>query len=366
MSSKYFTPAPPTDGSHKPLPRLSTSLTEPVGSEQRGVPRDSFRKTAEENLAAQQEAERLAHCLANPKYPDSLPTLLQLATFLQTFLPVRPRDVKFKYHSNRDWYPYPDNLRVPRLVLAITPTEAVYTALNRYSLTPPVAFIHRPFDLDRSRVRAGATVLSSHTGFDEALTVGYNTALAAKLGMCVDESVCLQGYKNDAERKIGIVGALPAGATLGSVTAAIAEEFRLGADAIADAIADGPFAESEIGVVAIMNAFAPAEVERVMDAAIVKGWVDDVRDGRKVLYLTGQARDAGVAAVQERGMKLICVGHEKAEEWGIRYLASEVRREFPEVEVLERIEGEEDLKEEAFLDRLAKEERLRDSKRVLY
>lgn len=362
MSSKYFTPGPPEDENHKPLPRLSTFLTEPEGSEQRGVFWNPIHKTAEENPTTQQEAERLAHCLANPKHPDSLPTLLQLATFLQTFLPVRPRDVKFRYHFNRDWYPYPDNLRVSRLVLAITPAEALYTALNRYSRTPPVAFVHRPFDLDRSRVRAGATVLSSHTGFDEALTVGYNTALAAKLGMRVDESVCLQGYKNDAERKIGIVGALPAGATLGSVTAAIAEEFQLGMDAVAN----GPFAESDIGVVAIMNAFAPAEVERVMAAAIAKGWVDDVRDGRKVLYLTGQARDAGVAAVQERGMKLMCVGHEKAEEWGIRYLASEVRREFPEVEVLERIVGEEDLKEEAFLDRLAKEERLRDSKRVLY
>ncbi|GAB7353544.1 hypothetical protein MBLNU459_g3979t3 [Dothideomycetes sp. NU459] len=266
--------------------------------------------------------------------PILLPTVAQLSDFLQSFFPVRPRDVKFHYHVPRRSNINHANKPVSRLVLGVTPTQPFYDALDRHSRFPPTAFLHRPFDLDRTRVKAGITVLSSHTGFDEVLTVGYNVALAARLGMAVDDCVCLQGYKGDPDRRIGIVGVLPSGSTWGSISASIAQQFDLGGDAVAQ----GPSADEEVAVVAIMNAFAPAEVERVMDAALCKGWINDMMNGKKVLYLTGQAREAGVLAVQARSMKLVCVGHLEAEVWGIRYLASKVRRAFPEITVEERAE----------------------------
>lgn len=212
-------------------------------------------------------------------------------------------------------------------------------------------------------MRKDATILSSHTGFDEALTVGYNVALATRLSLCVADSVCLQGYKNDATRRIGIVGVVPAGTTLGGIVRAVAREFELRGG---DGGVEGAVDEQEVRVVAIMNAFAPAEVDRVMEAAVAKGWVEYLWDARKVLFLTGQAREAGMAAVEARGMKVMCVGHAEAEEWGMRYLAERVREEFPEVVVQLRVEEEEDPDEKAFLDRLAQEERLRDRQTVMY
>ena len=108
--------------------------------------------------------------------------------------------------------------------------------------------------------------------------------------------------------------------------------------------ADGGGSASEnVVVVALMNAFHPEEVQRVFDAAVSRGWVESDGGGTGILYLTGQAREPGLLAAMDKGMRVVCVGHRVCEEWGVRYLAAEIRREFSGLDVVEVFEPEEPL-----------------------
>ncbi|KEQ96886.1 hypothetical protein AUEXF2481DRAFT_38295 [Aureobasidium subglaciale EXF-2481] len=184
--------------------------------------------------------------------------------------------------------------------------------------------------------------MSSHVGFDEVLTTGWNEALAERLGLYTGEdAVCIQGYKGDPDRRIGLVATFRTPANLGSISDTIKREFGQW-DAVhgADVENEDDMAQP-ITVVAIINAFHPEEVQRVTEAALSKGWISDIEQGDSIVYLTGQAREPGLTAALEKKMKVFCVGHRSCEEWGIKYLASELRREFPMVDVLEVYEDEE-------------------------
>lgn len=236
-----------------------------------------------------------------------------------------------------------DPTSVFKVILSITPTPGVYHALSEPNPTPPLSFLHRPFTLDRRRVPRGASVLSSHVGFDEVLTVGYNSIVAARLGLDVESSVCLQGYKGDPERKIGIVGVLHTPVPAAELLHDISHEFGAYDDFHGFSNDAVHLSENNnmIQVVAIMNAFHPEEVDRVMEAALARGWTSDLGDGRSVLYLTGQARQPGLIAADTKRMKVVCVGHRTCEEWGIRYLAEQCRAKFPILDVVEVLEDEE-------------------------
>ncbi|KAK4999249.1 hypothetical protein LTR66_001675 [Elasticomyces elasticus] len=250
-------------------------------------------------------------------------THASLAHFLASYFPTRARDTA----------------PVERIVLSVTPTEGVYSAISRPSARAPLVFLHRPFTLERSRVRRGTRVVSSHVGFDEVLTVGWNTELAARLGIDVAKSSCVQGYKGDPSRRIGIVGHVTA--DTGTLSAKIQHEFG-GWDGVYGFGANGSeHVEKPIKVVAIMNAFHPEEVERVLLAAHEKQWIPDPKNGSEILYLTGQVREPGLAAALATEMNIVCVGHRAAEEWGIRFLASELRQHYPLLEVEEVYEEEE-------------------------
>ncbi|KAF1344818.1 hypothetical protein BDV97DRAFT_407305 [Delphinella strobiligena] len=271
-----------------------------------------------------------------------LPTVSQLSNFLASFFPVRPKDVDFVYHTPRfrpraqikEQMPQSgfrslpiDSTSVSKLIFSITPTPGVYHALSEPNLTPPLSFLHRPFTLDRRRI----------------LTVGYNPILAARLGLDVESSVCLQGYKGDPDRKIGIVGVLhtpvPAATLLRDITHEFGayDDFHGFSNDAVDLLEDN----NMIHTVAIMNAFHPEEVDRVMEAALARGWISDLGDDGSVLYLTGQARQPGLIAADAKHMKVVCVGHRTCEEWGIRYLAEQCRAKFPLLDVVEIFEDEE-------------------------
>ena len=128
---------------------------------------------------------------------------------------------------------------------------------------------------------------------------------------------------------------------LGSISDAIKREFGQWDAVYGVDVESKEDMAQPVSVVAIMNAFHPEEVQRVAEAALSKGWISDINDGSSIVYLTGQAREPGLLAAQEKNMKVFCVGHRSCEEWGIRYLASELRREFPMVDVCEVYEDEE-------------------------
>ncbi|KAK8201971.1 hypothetical protein M8818_005496 [Zalaria obscura] len=276
--------------------------------------------------------------LLQPRPPQP-PTLNTVQRYLAAFFPARKKDVQFVYHTPFSRWVQVQPVR--KAIFSITPTNGVYKAIHSCGDEPSVTFLHRPFNLNRYRLgfKSHVTVLSSHVAFDEFLTTGWNTVLATRLGIDVDNAVCLQGYKGDPERRIGLVGQV-SGKTFASLAKEISKEFRCEPE-IFGHHEDGAN-EQDITTVAIMNAFHPDEVERVLEQAHQKGWLPNgAGDGSGVLYLTGQPRPPGLQRAMERGMKVVCVGHLQAEEWGIEYLAQKVRQEFPMLEVEEIYEPEE-------------------------
>jgi putative NIF3 family GTP cyclohydrolase 1 type 2 len=276
-------------------------------------------------------------------------THADVTRFIATLLPPKDLDVSRLYHVPPTPGYDAEKAVVDQILLSVAPTPGVYASLgymrdetnvnaqgaraNR-RLPRTLCFLHRPYTLDRINVRRGTLVLSSHTAFDEILTVGWNTPLAERLGMDVAGSVCVQGYKGDAARKIGIAGEI---SVLRDVLLSrIKEEFgqmELAHDGLSD----------EIKAVAIMNAFHEDVVRRVLDVALERGWAaaDDLAPGKHVLYLTGQPRVGGLETAKALGMTIACVGHRQAEDWGIRYMAGRLRSAFPGTQVDEVYEEEE-------------------------
>ena len=276
------------------------------------------------------------------------PTHAVVTEHVSTLLPLKKNDVSRIYHVPRHPRYDPTRSPVDKIILSVTPTSGVYEEIGHLKApasqssvdgAPParkpprvVCFLHRPFTLDRRRVRKGTLILASHTAFDEVLTVGWNTLFAAGLGMDLPQSICIQGYKGDPERKIGIVGRVSQQQV--DLLRHIQQEF-------------GPTehfersACNEIQVVAIMNAFRSEEVDRVLNVAQQQLCLSPERGGAEILYLTGQPRESGLAAAKVHGMAVACVGHRAAEEWGIRCLAASLRSAFPKVEVKEIYEEEE-------------------------
>jgi putative NIF3 family GTP cyclohydrolase 1 type 2 len=278
------------------------------------------------------------------------PTHAAVTRFIASLLPLKENDVPRLYHVPRNPRYDPETAVVDQIVLSVTPTPGVYSYIgytpedtnnnpsvphSTFRPRPPrtLCFLHRPFTLDRRSVRRGTLVVSSHTSFDEVLTVGWNTVLAERLQMNVDDSVCVQGYKGDPERRIGIVGQVAMLRDL--LLRRIKEEFGE-AELAHDGLSD------EIRAVAIMNAFGEEEVHRVLESALQHGWAaaDDEAPGKHLLYLTGQPRVAGLEAAKALGMTVACVGHLPAEEWGIRHMAARLRVAFPGVRVEEVYEVE--------------------------
>lgn len=299
---------------------------------------------------------------------ETSPTHADVTNFLELFLPpslnpaTQAREVPYLYHTVRNPHYSPTTQLTSRIVFSITPTSSVYSALHASSPRhkTPVCFLHRPFNLDRRNVRRGSLVLACHKSFDEHLTVGWNEALAMRLGLNVEAAVCIRGYKGDDERKIGLVAQLSQPSKLVDLVERMRTEFATvgeifetkdsntdvvkSADTKAQiAAATSPVESGEtlIKVIAIMNAFHAEEVERVLAAAKTAEWIDDVSEARQVLYLTGAARQPGLEALAKVKMPAFCVGHVSCEEWGIRYLAQQTRDRWPELEVIEVFEEEE-------------------------
>ncbi|KAI1866707.1 uncharacterized protein JN550_007560 [Neoarthrinium moseri] len=265
------------------------------------------------------------------KTPEGLPTHAQLVDFFNKVLPPNVKDIPLLYHVPR-WPGYnASKIYVHDIVLSVTPTLGVYAKLRQLArgTRKAVCFLHRPFQLDRKALPKGSLVLANHKRFDELLTVGYNLALASRLGMVVERATCIQGYKGDPERRIGIVGPLGQVETLENLAQTISAEL-----CVADIHKNSQSTSSQtIQAVALMNAFGPDEVSRVILTTKGDGLILEEVSPRSLLYLTGQPRDLGLRAAETFRMPSICVGHRPAEEWGIRYLESSLHQTWPNLAV---------------------------------
>jgi putative NIF3 family GTP cyclohydrolase 1 type 2 len=349
--------------------------------------------------------------LSPARSQSALPSLPALSTFLLSHFPrlspmAAAAEVPWLYHSPlpprprqkqtepgvrpqpEPSRPLPAHSGVKRLVLSITPTEGVYTALGASPLPLPLnhplsdginepapataivpnsfkrpasgrekfttaAFLHRPWALTRGRLPHGTTVWTSHKAFDESLTTGYNLALLERLGANLQDPKVLVGYKGDEGRRIGVVAGFGESGReeleMDDMKARIIAQFGdlqgeggwFGFDdPDQKLVGDGEaMPENEIKTpsritsIACMNAFHPAEIDRVADAAVGAGLATSVENCSGLLYLTGAVRDEGLEAASQKGMKVVCVGHRLCEVWGIAYLAEKVKEKWPEVEV---------------------------------
>lgn len=229
------------------------------------------------------------------------------------------------YHIPR-WTGYdPNRTFVRDVVLSITPTPGVYEKLTQLAKGRQRAacFLHRPFQLNRRALPSASMVLANHKRFDELLTTGYNLILAARMGMEIERAICVQGYKGDPDRRIGIVGPVSNVHTTGTLRDMI--EVEVG---VADVYQNCAGSAQNIEAVAIMNAFTPEEVVRVVAAAGEAGLIRE-GDASRLLYLTGQPRDLGLQAAATVNMPVVCVGHRPCEEWGIRFLGQQLQKAWP-------------------------------------
>ncbi|KAF2770209.1 hypothetical protein EJ03DRAFT_76680 [Teratosphaeria nubilosa] len=298
-----------------------------------------------------------------------LPTLSELTHFLQSFFPppdTRNPELPFLYHRPTTTTT-PPTTPIPSITLSITPTPAFYATLHSKP-TPHLAFLHRPWTLDRKRLPQDVTVLACHQGFDENLTVGANFALARRLGMDVDVGGgwgVVKGYKGDEGRGIGVVGGVEGGLRAALVKERVLREFggrcegcfgfggrtsheeakeeEEGGVLLHPATASKEQDNEPITAIAIMNAFHPDEVTRALDLAASLNLISSSStDGAKLLYLTGAIREPGLTFARDKGVRVICVGHRVCEEWGIGFLAERLREMWSGVLRVEEVYEEEE------------------------
>ncbi|KAI1078722.1 hypothetical protein F5B20DRAFT_201538 [Whalleya microplaca] len=272
-----------------------------------------------------------------------LPTIAQLSSYVQSIFPFRNEDTPFIYHTPRLNRLNCRNRPAPHVILSITPTPGFYTALSTSAAPTPLAFLHRPWALDRRRLPRHATVLSCHKGFDEVLTVGNNAALASTLGMDLGHSTTIQGYKGDPDRTIGIIGPVSMSSRKDMLELIKGEFTSIEASFGFEDNSNGKPRDNvhqDVSVLAIMNSFHVDDVKRVATLAFDLGLLPSAERCEGILYLTGDVRDQGMHAAVQRQMPVVCVGHRACEEWGIRYLANFLGETWPSIHVDAILEDE--------------------------
>jgi putative NIF3 family GTP cyclohydrolase 1 type 2 len=169
--------------------------------------------------------------------------------------------------------------------------------------------IHRPWALPEG-LPGDPGVLAYHLAFDERLTIGLNSRLAAALP--------LRGMKplgEKAGRPIGMIGDV--------------DQVRLAAF--------GAALERTLGTTVELH----GDVERIVRRAAVVGamWpsvVEDASHDGADVYVTGTLRPSALEAVAETGIAVAVVGHHAPERWGLRALASSIASAFPSMRVAVR------------------------------
>ena len=237
-----------------------------------------------------------------PSSSPPVPTVYDLADHLA------PRLDRARYHAEGDpagvWLG--SDREVRRLGLRLEPGRAPYDWAAAFD----AVLLHRPFGLWPARWPDGVGVVAVHRALDDRLSVGLNPALADALGLDPDpEPLARDGAP------VGLVGRLRPPLALADAEARVRAELG-GAKAV---VGRGP---KVVGAVALVGAMTAELVE----AAAERG---------AGLYVTGQIRQPGLAAVEATGVRVVAVGQGRAEAWGLRHLGRLLRERWPEIEVVD-------------------------------
>ncbi len=168
--------------------------------------------------------------------------------------------------------------------------------------------IHRPFGLWPARLPPGLGVIAVHRALDDRLALGPSVPLVDALGLVPDAEPLRRKAKD-----IGLVGRTAA-VPLAEVVARIGRQLGGVEEAV------GPEPEMVEAV-----ALAGAMTDELIRQSAERG---------AQVYVTGQIRKPGVAAAERLGVRVLAVGQDRAEAWGLRRLGRLVRTEWPGLETV--------------------------------
>ena len=227
-------------------------------------------------------------------------TLVDLEAFLSNFFLAE----QFTDDQNGLYRTPPDAAQkeIKTLGLALEPPPDMGGWIDQDNLD--ALWLHRPWKLGRTPPDVG--VLAHHYAFDERLTTGYNPRLAEALGLTGLEVL---GHKEG--RPLGMIGNVP-NATFTAFQAQVTAEFGglAGVYGAADALTKG-----EVTRACVVGAMRPALIYEAAE------------QGAQV-YLTGQYRQGAANAVAETGLRVLELGHERSERWGLGALAKVLQEQF--------------------------------------
>lgn len=223
---------------------------------------------------------------------------------LEVYLSVLLDAEKFVGDQNGIYHPSPRP--VGRLGLALEPPSDAAAWVRRERLD--ALFLHRPWKLGPLPEDIG--VLAYHYAFDERLTTGYNPYLADALGL-----TGLEVLGDKEGRPLGMIGDVSP-ESFATFLSRVEAEFG-GLEEVYNA------RECEVSRACVVGAMRPALIQEAAER------------GAQV-YLTGEYRKGAAQAVEETGMIVLEVGHERSERWGLRQLAALLEVQFPSLKTVIR------------------------------
>ncbi|PRP72765.1 hypothetical protein PROFUN_07665 [Planoprotostelium fungivorum] len=239
-----------------------------------------------------------------------VPKMQKVIDALEILLPPAKEEMRL-YHTPRSDM---SRLEASSIVLSIEPNDGVYDLMSQRRQAD-LTFLHRPFNLNRRNVPRTSSVTSSHIRFDELLTTGWNPILALRLGMANDV-FCVQGFKNDPDRKIGLIGKLKTPVSRRQFHDQVEREF----EGIEVAQMGNEEEEKEmVHTVGILNALTP-DLLRDIESECKEYKVD--------MLITGAPREVGLLEASKIGFSVLAVGHTSSEWWGIKELRNILARLF--------------------------------------
>ena len=234
-----------------------------------------------------------------------MPTLQELNTFLSLYFSAE------RFGSDQNGIYRESEGSVKRIGLLLEPVPKIANWTKKHKLD--ALFIHRPWKLEKMKPPAEEVgILAYHYAFDELLTTGYNPRLAETLLM---EGLDVLGHKEG--RPLGMIGDVPK-TTIGAFHAQTREVFG-GLEG------------------AYLNSEPDEEVAKVCVVGAMRDKLIREAKGRGAnVYITGQWRDHAKKAVEDTGMNVLEIGHERCERWGLRALAGVLRERYAGLSVVVR------------------------------
>ncbi|WP_420149691.1 Nif3-like dinuclear metal center hexameric protein [Spirosoma sp.] len=213
---------------------------------------------------------------------------------------------------------YPSERPVRRIGLSLDPFYNLPAWIDENQLD--ALWLHRPWQLDLGKLPLGIGILAHHLPFDETLTIGYNERLAKQLG--ATGALMPLGYKQGMNGAGEILPERPIGMV---IDVSPEQEFDVLLDAIKTLFGGYDRAEAGLGLSGWQADSRRIAIVGAMNDTLIR---ESAEKGAH-LYVTGAYRKPAQQAVNETGIAVVAVGHNRVEEWGLQALADLLCERWP-------------------------------------